>query len=559
MSLRKKAYKIIFFIKIIHQQTEVRMKYFCYIVISVFLFITLLPAQFVPEKLDSAAIAQIRDEGMNRSQVMEYLSYLTDVYGPRLSGSPAYMEAAKWAKNQLISIGLENVHLEAWGPWGKGWTLKNYSATIFGRQNFPLISYPKAWSPALSEVSADIVLFDAKTDSAIETFRGKLKGKFVMLNDSREIKPPFEPFAERDADSSLLKLANSDGQRRGGRRFEMTPEMKQRQMISYKKMQLCFDEGAKAILTISQGDGGNVFVGAASYPQHPDSGWSSGAKVYDLKAPKLIPQISVGAEHYNRLVRMIQKDEKPQLELEIEADFNKADSGYNIIAEIPGTDLKDEIVMIGAHFDSWHGGTGAADNATGCSVAMEAMRIIKTLNLKPRRTIRIGLWDAEEHGFLGSRGYINKHLAEREGGSSNPDGKIIYKPEGEKFSVYFNDDNGAGKFRGIYLQGNEACRTIFRSWLKPFNDLGASTITVANTGGTDHQAFDGYGLPGFQFIQDELDYGSRVHHATMDLYDRCPPEDIKQAAVIMAAFAYNAAMRDEKIPRKPLPEPRGNR
>jgi len=535
------------------------MKYF-YVLILVLCIIQFLPAQMQQEKIDSTVIAQIRDEGMNRSQVMEYLSYLTDVYGPRLTGSPGYMAASKWAKEKLSSIGLENAHLEAWGPWGRGWTLKNYSATVFTRQNFPLISYPKAWSPGLSERTADLVYFDAKTDSAIETYKGKLKGKFVLISDSREIKPPFEPFAERDADSSLLKLANSDGQRRGGgRRFEMTPEMKQRQMMSYRKMEMCFKEEAAAILTISQGDGGNVFVQGASYPQHPDSGWSSGARVYDVKAPKLIPQISVGAEHYNRLIRMIQKGEKPKLELEIDAEFNKADSGYNAIAEIPGTDLKDEIVMIGGHFDSWQGGTGAADNATGCSVAMEAMRILKALNLKPRRTIRIGLWDAEEHGFLGSRGYITKHFAEREGGSSDRDGKIIYKPEGEKFSVYFNDDNGAGKFRGIYLQGNEACRTIFRSWLKPFNDLGASTVTVANTGGTDHQAFDGYGLPGFQFIQDELDYGSRVHHAMMDVYDRCPPEDMKQAAVIMAAFAYNAAMRDEKIPRKPPAEQRGNR
>ncbi len=538
------------------------MKHF-YILFFVLFFIHLAPAQMMQEKIDSAVIAQIKDEGMNRSQVMEYLSYLTDVYGPRLTGSPGYMAAAKWTKEKLSSIGLENAHLEAWGPWGRGWTLKNYSATVFTRQNFPLISYPKAWSPGLSERTADLVYFDAKTDSAIETYKGKIKGKFVLMSDSREIKPPFEPFAERDADSSLLKLANSDGQRRGGgRRFEMTPEMKQRQMMSYRKMEMCFKEDAAAILTISQGDGGNVFVQGASYPQHPDSGWSSGSRVYDAKAPKLIPQISVGAEHYNRLIRMIQKGERPKLELEIDAEYNKADSGYNVIAEIPGTDLKDEIVMVGGHFDSWHGGTGAADNATGCSVAMEAMRILKALDLKPRRTIRIGLWDAEEHGFLGSRGYITKHFAEREGGSSDRDGKIIYKPEGEKFSVYFNDDNGAGKFRGIYLQGNEACRTIFRSWLKPFNDLGASTITVANTGGTDHQAFDGYGLPGFQFIQDELDYGSRVHHATMDVYDRCPPEDMKQAATIMAAFAYNAAMRDEKIPPKPLlpqPSQRGNR
>jgi carboxypeptidase Q len=527
-----------------------------FVLCSIFFLTGLAIAQIPQEKFDSAAVVQIRDEGLNRSHVMEYLTYLTDVYGPRLSGSPAYMDAAKWARAQLESLGLENAHLEAWGPWGKGWTLKNYSATVMGRQNFPLISYPKAWSPTLSEVTSDLILFDAKTDSALETFKGKLKGKFVMLSDARQLEPPLEPYAERDADSTLLKLANSDGQRRGGRRFEMTAEMKQRQMMSYKKMQLCFNEGAKAILTISQGDGGDVFVGSVSYPQHPDSGYSSGIAVYDVKAPKMIPQISVGAEHYNRLVRMMQKGEHPKLELEIEAEFNKADSGYNIIAEIPGTDLKDEIVMIGGHFDSWHGGTGACDNATGSSVAMEAMRIIKTLGLKPRRTIRIGLWDAEEYGFYGSRGYITKHFAEREGGPSNRDGKIIYKPEGEKFSVYFNDDNGAGKFRGIYLQGNESCRTIFRSWLKPFNDLGASTVTVANTGGTDHQAFDGMGLPGFQFIQDELDYGSRIHHATMDVYDRVPEEDMKQAAIIMAAFAYNAAMRDEKIPRKPiLPNP----
>ena len=536
------------------------MKYI-YIVIFIFIFIAQSSAQVQTEKIDSAAIAQIRDEGMSHSQVMEYLGYLTDVYGPRLSGSPGYMTAAKWAKEKLSAMGLDNAHLEAWGPWGRGWTLKNYSATVFARQNFPIISYPRAWSPPLSEMAADLIYFNAKTDSAVETYKGKLKGKFVLLNDSRELEIPLEPFAIRAADSSLLKLANSDGQRRGGgRRFEMTPEMRQRQKMNFKKLDLCYKEGAAAVIYISQGDGGNVFTGAASYPQNPDSAFSGGPHVYDLKAPKIIPQITVCAEHYNRLIRMIEKGERPKLELEIDAEYNKVDSGYNIIAEIPGTDLKDEIVMIGGHFDSWHGGTGAADNATGSSVAMEAMRIIKTLNLKPRRTIRVGLWDAEEYGYYGSRGYIAKHFAEREGNPQDQTGKIIYKPEGEKFSVYFNDDNGAGKFRGIYLQGNEACRTIFRSWLKPFNDLGASTVTVANTGGTDHQAFDQMGLPGFQFIQDELDYSSRVHHATMDVFDRCPPEDMKQAAVIMAAFAYNAAMRDEKIPRKPVvPQSQGNR
>ncbi len=528
-------------------------KYFYTIILCIFSF-QFSDAQTQQEKIDSAVISQIRDEGMNRSQVLEILSYLTDVYGPRLSGSPGYMEAAEWARAKLESMGLHYAHLEAWGVWGRGWTLKSYSANIISRQNFPLISYPKAWSPEVKKLTASLLYFDARTDSAIETFKDKLKGKFILLNEPREIKPPFEPYAARRVDSSLLRLANSDGQRRGGRRFEMTPEMKQRALMNFQKMKLCFSEGAAGILTISQGDGGNVFVGAASYPQHPDSPWTSEKRIFNLKADNVIPQISVNVENYNRLVRIIQKGEKPKLELDLRVEFNRADSGYNIIAEIPGTDLRDEIVMIGGHFDSWHGGTGATDNATGCSAAMEAMRILKTLNVKPRRTIRIALWDAEEHGYLGSRGYISKHFIERETQTSNQSEKIVYKSDGEKFSVYFNNDNGAGKFRGIYLQDNEACRPIFRAWLKPFNDLGASTITLLSTGGTDHQAFDQVGLPGFQFIQDELDYGTRTHHATMDVYDRVPAEDLKQSAIIMAAFAYNAAMRDERIPRKPLPQ-----
>ena len=504
------------------------------------------------ESFDSTAVARIREEGLHHSRVMTFFENLTDIYGPRLSGSPAYMAAAEWARGELAVLGLEQARLEAWGPWGRGWTLNNYSATVFSRQNFPLTSYPKAWSPALPECTADLLYLDARTDSAVLSYSGKIKGKFVLINDANELELPFEPYASRIPDSTLLKMANSDGQRRGFRRFERTPEMVRRQMVAWRKMKLCFDEGAKAILTCSQRDGGIVDVAAVSYPQHPDSFRTRGPRVYDLDAPKMIPQIAVGAEQYNRLVRMIQHGEKPRLELEIEAAFNKADSGYNVIAEIPGTDLKEEVVLIGGHFDSWHGGTGAADNASGCAVAMEAMRILKTLGLKPRRTIRIGLWDAEEHGFLGSRGYISKHLATREGGVNDRGGKITLKPEGEKFSVYFNMDNGGGKFRGIYLQGNEACRPIFRTWLKPFNDLGAATISLNNTGGTDHQAFDGVGLPGFQFIQDELDYDTRVHHSNMDVYERCPVEDLQQAAVIMAAFAYNAAMRDEKIPRKPL-------
>jgi len=531
-----------------------------FIVVSLlFLLIQGLTAQIAQEKIDSLALAQIRDEGMIRSQVMDYLGYLTDIYGPRLSGSPAYKAAADWARSKLESLGLSDAHLEAWGPFGRGWTLKRYSANVIGRQVFPLISYPEAWSPGTGgTVTADIVYVDAKTDSTLDTYRGKLKGKFVLLGDPREVKPHFEPEAMREADSSLLKMANADLQRRfgGGRRFENSPERRARALLEFYKMELCQKEGVAGILTPSRGDGGNVFVQQASIPQHPDTPRTRQMSVRDPKAPKYPLQISVGAEHYNRLVRMIQKGERPKLELDLEVNFNKADSGYNIIAEIPGSDLKDEIVMIGGHFDSWHGGTGATDNGTGTAVCMEAMRILKKLDLKPRRTIRIGLWDAEEWGFLGSRAYVTKHFAEREGSQGDQGGEVKYKPEGEKFSVYFNNDNGAGRVRGVYMQGNEAVRPIFRAWLKPFADLGASTLTPQNTGGTDHQTFDGLGLPGFQFIQDDIDYFSKTHHATMDLYERVPPEDLKQAAVIMAAFAYEAAMREAKIPRKPLQQPR---
>jgi Zn-dependent M28 family amino/carboxypeptidase len=315
---------------------------------------------------------------------------------------------------------------------------------------------------------------------------------------------------------------------------------------------MCEKEGAAAILTVSRaGDGGNIFVQQATVPAHPDTPFTRRINVYDPKVPKILPQVAVGVEHYNRLIRMIQKGEQPKVEMNLDVNFYKEDSSYNIIAEIPGTDLKDEVVMMGGHFDSWHGGTGATDDGTGSAVCMEAMRILKTLDLKPRRTIRVGLWGGEEQGLLGSAAYVTKHFGERDAATS----AVKQKPEAEKFSAYFNNDNGTGKVRGVYMQGNDAVRPIFRAWLKPFYDMGATTLTLDNTGGTDHQSFDRLGLPGFQFIQDEIEYSSRTHHSIMDVYDRAQPEDLKQAAVIMAAFAYNAAMRDEKFPRKPLPQP----
>ena len=509
------------------------------------------------EKYDSAAVAKIKDEGMNRSQVMDILSYISDVYGPRLTASPQYMRAAEWAVGKMKELGLQNPHLDSWGPFGKGWSVNRYSAQVVEPSVFPLIAYPKAWSPSVNK-TAEVIFLDAKKDSTLESYRGKLKGKIVMLNDPRDIKAHFQPEASRMADSSLLKLANADMpvQRQGQGRFQMSPEQKARAMLSYKKWMMCQEEGAAATFEISfAGDGGTVYVQQATVPTHPDTPFARRISVYDPKAPKILPQFVLAAEHYNRMVRMMQRGQRLKVELNLDVDFSKADSSYDIIAEIPGTDLKDEVVMIGAHFDSWHGGTGATDNGTGSAVCLEAMRILKTLDMKPRRTVRIGLWGGEEQGLLGSQGYVKKHLGEREGSFMDPASGIKQKPEADKFSVYFNNDNGSGKVRGVYMQGNEMVRSIFRSWLTPFKDWGATTLSLSNTGGTDHLSFDAVGLPGFQFIQDQLEYDTRTHHSNMDVWDRAQEEDLKQAATIMAAFAYNAAMREEKFPRKPLPQP----
>jgi hypothetical protein len=526
-------------------------RYVSLFIIFSFLIVPCVSAQVTTEKYDSAAVAKITDEGMNRSQVMETLSYLTDVYGPRLTWSVGYKQAAEWAQAKLAALGLQNAHIEAFDPTGRGWTLNRYSANVLGKQNFPLISYPKAWSPGTKGmVTGDVVYLDVSKDSTLAMYKGTLKGKFVLFDDSRPVNAHFEPEGRRIADSTLLQMSNADMQRPGGR-FQFAGRQRTMMMLNNRKLQLCQDEGAAAILTISRGDGGTIFVQNASVPNHPDTPFVNWKQPYSADAPKFAPQIAVGIEHYNRLLRMLEKGEKIKIEMNLDVAFTKVDSGYNIIAEIPGTDLKDEVVMIGAHFDSWHGGTGATDNGTGSAVCIEALRILKALDLKPRRTIRIGLWGGEEQGLLGSRAYVKEHLGEREGSFMDPrGGNIKLKPAAEKFSVYFNNDNGTGKVRGVYMQGNESARPVFRNWLIPFKKMDAATITPLNTGGTDHLSFDGIGLPGFQFIQDPIEYDTRTHHSNMDVYDRAQPEDLKQAAVIMAAFAYNAAMRDEKFPRK---------
>jgi hypothetical protein len=531
-------------------------------------------------------IQRIKDEGMKRSQVMETLSYLSDVIGPRLTASPGMKRANEWTRDQLTKFGLQNAHLEAWGPFGRGWTLKRFSAQVTEPTAIPLIAYPKAWSPGLSSpLTADVVYFDARTEADFEKFKGKLNGKIVLTAPTRDVSAHFEALGSRLNEKELLTLADAPEPRPGGNRgnFGNNPTLRAAQELAAAKLRFFQSEGAAVLIDPGRGDGGTIFVQSAAVPQPPRDPNATGpagrgTPPYDKSAPKVTPQVVVAVEHYNRIVRMLQAGEPVKMNVDLAVAWQDRDlMGYNTIAEIPGTDLKDEVVMLGGHMDSWHSGTGATDNAAGCAVAMEAVRIIQALGLKPRRTIRIALWSGEEQGLLGSRAYVAEHFGSMQspatsavpatggannnamgGGNGNGNGNsnsqpgptLVKKAEYEKLSAYFNLDNGTGKIRGLYLQGNEGVRPLFRQWLAPFRDLGATTLSIANTGGTDHLSFDAIGLPGFQFIQDEIEYDTRTHHSNQDVFDRIQADDMKQAATIMAAFVYQTAMRDEKIPRK---------
>jgi hypothetical protein len=533
---------------------------------------TTTPAQ--PDPNDP--IARIKEEGMNHSQVMDTLSYLSDVIGPRLTASPNMKRANEWTREQLTKWGLQNAHLESWGPFGRGWTLKRFSAQVVAPQTIPLIAYPKAWSPALSEpLTADVVYVDAQNEADLQKFAGQLKGKIVLTSPMREVKARFDAPGTRLNEKDLLALADAPepqpAQRggaggRGGDAFRNAQRLTSAKYVFFQK------EGAALLIDPSRiGDGGTVFVQSATVPQAPSTapqggaggGFNRGPQPYEKNAPAITPQLVMSIEHYNRIVRMIRANENVRMTVDLQVEYQDADPmGYNTIAEIPGSDLKDEVVMLGGHMDSWHSGTGATDNGAGVSVAMEAVRIIQSLNLKPRRTIRIGLWTGEEQGLLGSAAYVTQHFGKLEPGNPGvvPAGtpnsqpaapqKLTTLPDYDKFAGYFNLDNGTGKIRGVYLQGNEGVRPIFRQWLAPFKDMGAATLSISNTGGTDHLSFDRIGLPGFQFIQDEIEYDTRTHHSNQDVFDRIQSDDMKEAATIMAAFVYATAMRDEKLPRK---------
>ncbi len=492
---------------------------------------------------DLNVVNKIRQEGMQNSKVMEIAFYLTDVSGPRLTASPGYLNAANWAKNKLTSLGLSNAVVEPWGEFGKGWQQERSYVAMTKPYYQPFIAIPKAWTkgtPGNSTMKGEVILITAKDSAGLKQYEGKLNNKIVMTWNADTLKPSFKADGRRWEDTTLEKMAAAvpqENMARGGR-GNQSPEWMAMQAFNRTLNALMLKEKPALILSMNaRGNNGTLFV-------------SSGGQ-YQKDAPEAPASVVISSDEYLKLQRLINAGIKVELEADVKTRFFTADlKGYNVIAEIPGTDpvLKNEVVMLGAHLDSWHGSTGATDNASGCAVMMEAVRILQALNIKPRRTIRIALWGGEEQGLHGSRNYVKNHIGDP--------ATMELKPAHEKISAYYNLDNGTGRIRGVYLQGNSGVSPIFSKWLEPFKDLDATTVTISNTGGTDHLSFDAVGIPGFQFIQDPIEYSTRTHHTNMDSYDHLIPEDLKQASVIVASFVYNTAMRDEKLPRKELPKPR---
>jgi carboxypeptidase Q len=505
-----------------------------------------------PEPIDLEVVNRIKDEETNRSQVMQTISYLTDVIGPRLTGSPGLRKAQQYVIERLSGWGIANARLEPWGQnFGRGWSLEGFNASMLSPSFSSLIAYPKAWSPATNgTVRGEAIFFDVKSEADLLKYKGKLKGKLVLLSPARPVEPQFLKAPQRLTDEELRKLSEAPPPATGPRWFQMDAPQRARAELNYKKWQMLLDEGAAVALEPGFGDGGTVYVTSASVPTPADTDPDKRPRPWDLNRPAIVPQVVVAAEQYNRIVRLVTRGVSVQLEINIAVRFYDQDPmGYNVIAEIPGTDLKDEVVMVGGCLDSWHAATGATDNAAGAAVAMEVLRLFNTLKLKPRRTIRIGLWSAEEQGAFGSQAYVTNHFATRTGAD------LQRKPEYEKFSAYFNLDYGGGRVRGVYLHGNQAARPIFSAWLAPFKEMGAETLTNAGVFATDHNSFDDVGLPGFQFLRDFMENNPRTAHTNMDVYDHVLEDDLKQTAIIAASFIYQAAMRDEKLPRKPAITP----
>ena len=528
------------------------------------------------ERVDLDVVHRIKDEAFRKSQVMDHLFYLTDVNGPRLTGSPGFKSAADWSIASLKKWGVADARTEKWGRFGRGWSLERFSAHLIEPAFAPLNGVVKAWSGGTSgEVTGDVVfapVFEEKQTGEIwdlealakgikeyaERQKGKLRGKIVLLEPVRPLLLPTQKEAERYDAAKLEEIAKgpdpqpaapiewpltrlpADREERDRITARLPLEIGSDFFIRRRKVvddlyRFLKDEAVLAVFAADRrGSGGVVFA--------------EGVRSTDPDSPIPPPVVVLAPESYARIVRLVGRNVRVRAALDVKVKFQDSDlDAFNVVAEIPGGRKKDEIVMLGAHLDSWHGGTGASDNAAGCAVVLEAMRVLKALNLKTDRTVRLVLWSGEEQGLLGSRAYVREHFADPV--------TMALKPEYARLSGYFNLDNGSGKIRGVYLQGNDMVRPIFDAWLAPFHDLGATTLTIEDTGGTDHKAFDAVGLPGFQFIQDPLDYMTRTHHSDLDVYDHAVPSDLMQAAAVMASFVYNAATRPDMLPREPLPPP----
>ena len=498
-----------------------------------------IPTINFAQEVDASMMQKIREEGLQHSKVMDIAFNLTDKNGSRLANSEGYMRAANYAKETLSGWGVENSRLEAWGEFGKGWDLEKMYLAITAPYYKPLLAWPKTWTAGTKGLKkAGVIVVDAKDSATVVSYKGQLKGKLIIIDQATPYKQSFKADAVRYTDEELEKMAAATMQ--PSRPIDTAQQRRMREQMSRSG-------GARALSILKEmaKEEGAVGMLTSAPRNHDGTIFSQGGGSYKAADAENFLDMAMGIEDYNTILRLAKSGTEVNMEAEVKTKFQTKDlQGYNVIAEIPGTDptLKDEVVMIGAHLDSWQAGTGATDNAAGSSVMREVMRILKATGAQPKRTIRIGLWSAEEQGLLGSRGYVKKTFMDPTTNTPNA--------AHEKFAGYFNIDNGTGKVRGIYLQGNEQCGPIFKSWLAPFNDLGAKTVTISNTGGTDHQSFDGVGLPGFQFIQDPIEYDTRTHHSNMDVYEHLSEDDLKQIATIVAAFAYNTAQRDEKLPRK---------
>ena len=517
------------------------------------------------ENLDYTMYQRIRDEGLAHSHVMDFATALADGIGPRLTGSPNLKRANEWTRDQFTAMGCSNAHLEDWGEFGMGWRQLNTWVRMSAPDTAVFIAQALPWSASShGPVSGSAVWLDAKDEKDLDKFKGKLSGKIVFFGPMRDVKPVDKPLFERRDDANLKTLTEYPVH--VGEQEDFFQTFIKRLAFRETVGKFLAAEHAAGVVVPSRdgrnngGSGGTIF---------DDGGSGMGWFTYQREHAEPLPIVVMAIENYGRVYRLLKANVPVTVEMDVETEFTgDHEHGFDTIAEIPGTDpkLKDELVMVGGHLDSWASGTGATDNGAGTMVAMEVMRILNALHVQPRRTIRVGLWTGEEQGEFGSYGYVKQHFGHVPLSTApdqvvlpdflrKPAGPIELKPDQQKISAYFNLDNGTGKIRGIYLQQNAAEAPIFEQWMEPLKDLGVSTITMRDTGGTDHEAFDSVGIPGFQFIQDQLDYSSRTHHSNMDVYERLQPDDLAQAAVVEAIFVYNTAMRDQMLPRKALPHP----